>query len=380
LFDDVPGESIKSVKPPIGKTKLKACTYTDKRCSIGEQGCQTVTVDFLDCDGPTSPIVAPVPAPVEAPVAEPTSCDNGNEIVGFELVDAENPKAPIITPFKPPMINLLDFPTCELNIFAIGKNNTCGNPPIACVRVSLGSSVRRERFVPYALFGDRTGWIVYDRKPELGPNTLKACTYTDRNCREGEQGCLEVDVNVEDCDRPTSTPTITPVAATDAPSVAPAIAESDAPSRAPIPLSPTAIVRVTDYYIAFVAPAATREPTEDEYNEMLRRITEYFVDIFTAMNDADTEFVSIDSSIDFRLYGDGAVIPRFNIYMNFDFSNFIYTETSVVPTVAEIFDILRYSINQEFILDIVRTYTGTPFESTNEVKFAASEFVGPPAF
>jgi hypothetical protein len=180
-------------------------------------------------------------------------------------------------------------------------------------------------------------------------------------------------------------PTIAPLTA-DAASAAPAIAESDAPSRAPIPSSSTAtpvqIVRVTDYYISFVAPGATREPTQEEYDEMLRRITAYFVDIFMAMNDADTEFVSIDSSIDFTLYGAAAGIPRpeFNIYMNFDFSNFIYTETSVVPTVAETFDILRSSITVDFILEIVRTYTGTPFESTNEVFFAASEFVGPPAF
>jgi hypothetical protein len=219
LFGDVPGESIKSVKPPIGTTTIKACTYTDKRCSIGEQGCMSMTVDFLDCNSPITPVVAPVEAPVvapveapvepivdtpveapvEAPVAEPTSCNNGNEIVGFELVDAENPRAPIVMSFSPPIINLMDFPTCELNIFAVGRNNTCGNPPIACVRVSLGSSVRRERYTPYALFGDRTGRIVYDRKPELGQNTLKACTYTDRDCRVDEQGCLEVDVNVQDC-------------------------------------------------------------------------------------------------------------------------------------------------------------------------------------
>jgi hypothetical protein len=74
---------------------------------------------------------------------------------------------------------------------------------------------------------------------------------------------------------------------------------------------------VTDYYISFVAPGATREPTQEEYDEMLRRITAYFVDIFVAMNDADTEFVSIDSSIDLTLYGAAAGIPRpeFNIYI-----------------------------------------------------------------
>jgi hypothetical protein len=122
-----------------------------------------------------------------------------NKIKKFQLVDAENPKKPVVTSFTPPMIDLLDFPTCELNIFAVGKNNTCGLPPIKCVRLWLGSTTRRERVSPFSLFGDRSGRVVYDRKPELGPNKLRACTYTDKDCKKGQQGCLTVDVLVKDC-------------------------------------------------------------------------------------------------------------------------------------------------------------------------------------
>jgi hypothetical protein len=133
-------------------------------------------------------------------------------------------------------------------------------------------------------------------------------------------------------------------------------------------------VRVTDYFIAFVAPTATREPTEEEYNEMNRRITAYFSDAVLSLyaDDSNIEFVSIDSSNDFTLYGAAAGIPspRYNIYMNFNYTDVTYRTTTglmVVPTVAEQFFDLKNSITVDFILDVVRTYTGTPFESTNEV-------------
>jgi hypothetical protein len=183
LFGDIPGKSTKSKKPPIGPITLKACMYTNSDCETGRAGCKTVKVNFKDCKGP------PPPPP----------CKSVNEIVSFALVDAENPKKPVVTPFTPPVIDLLDFPTCELNIFAVGKNNTCGLPPIGCVQLSMGSAIRRERVVPYSLFGDRTGRVVYDRKPELGPNKLQACTYTDTDCKVGQQGCLTVEVLVKDC-------------------------------------------------------------------------------------------------------------------------------------------------------------------------------------
>jgi hypothetical protein len=176
--------SFSTEKPPIGTVTLKACTYTNRQCTLGEQGCKTVDVTFLDCDRPTA-------APVKA-------CEAENQILGFDLVDAFKPKAPIITPFIPPTIDLLNFPKCELSILAVGKNNTCGNPPIKCVKMSLGTHVKKERFAPYSLYGNR-GVVVRDEKPDLGPNTLRACTYTDKQCREGEQGCLEVDVYVKDC-------------------------------------------------------------------------------------------------------------------------------------------------------------------------------------
>ena len=193
-FGDITGGAISARKPKIGTHTLKACTYSDKACTKNEMGCKEMTVDFLDCNRPTTdrPSAAPVPA---APVP---ACPSVNEVTGFELVDAESPYRPVVSPFTPPMIDLLDFPSCALNIFASVKENTCGYAPIKCVKLSLGSQQRKEMFAPYALFSN-TGRFIRSGKPQLGQQTLKACTYTDESCTAGESGCLDVDVFVKDC-------------------------------------------------------------------------------------------------------------------------------------------------------------------------------------
>ena len=176
LFPDRDGGF--SSRKLVGVHKLKACTYSDKACTMGESGCKEVEVDFLDCDRP--------------------GCDSVNEVTSFSLVDTESPYKPVVTPFTPPVIDLLDFPTCALNVYANISPNTCGDAPIKCVKLTLGSQVRKEVEVPWALYGN-TGRFIRSGKPALGAQTLKACTYTDVGCSEGESGCLDVDVFVKDC-------------------------------------------------------------------------------------------------------------------------------------------------------------------------------------
>lgn len=234
-YGDIRGGAINAGKPPIGFHKLKACTYSDKACTKNEMGCREIDVNFLDCerstDSPTdspiktvtasptdspittvtasptgspiktvtaSPTDSPIDRPTSAPVPTESDCSSVNEVVGFELVDAESPYRPIISPFSPPMIDLLEFPTCALNIFATVNENTCGNAPIKCVKLSLGSQQRKESFSPYALYSN-TGRFIRSGTPRLGAQSLKACTYTDESCTQGESGCLAVDVFVKDC-------------------------------------------------------------------------------------------------------------------------------------------------------------------------------------
>ena len=200
------GRFIRSGKPALGAQTLTACAYTDEKCSKGKHGCLSYDVDIIDCVPtaapvvpPTAaPVVPPTAAPVAAPVAAPIVAGSINQVTGFQLVDTESPYRPVITPFTPPIIDLLEFSTCELNIYATVSENTQGDAGIKCVKLTLGSQVRKEKFEPYALYGN-TGRFIRSGKPALGAQTLKACTYTDEECSQGESGCLEVDVYVKDC-------------------------------------------------------------------------------------------------------------------------------------------------------------------------------------
>ncbi len=141
--------------------------------------------------------------------------------------------------------------------------------------------------------------------------------------------------------------------------------------------------------MSFVAPDAIRSPTTEEFSEMLLRITAYFdaylseYEYFAANQTASISFDSVETVNNFNLYGvpeAGQPEERFNIYMNFNHSDFIFTPgTSELPTAVEIFAILLTSISADFIIDVVQTYTSTPFESTNEVYCGVSPYTnGPP--
>ena len=177
-----------------------------------------------------------------------------------------------------------------------------------------------------------------------------------------------------------------PVVVSDSPSASPTIS----PTITAETQSPTIgknTVRLEDYFVSFVAPDAIRSPTTEEFSEMLVRITAYFdaylSEYFAANQTTSVFFDSIETVNDFNLYGvpeAGQPEERFNIYMNFNHSDFIFTPGALeLPTAEEIFAILLTSISADFILDVVRTYTSTPFESTNEVYCGVSLYTnGPP--
>ena len=131
-----------------------------------------------------------------------------------------------------------------------------------------------------------------------------------------------------------------------------------------------------------MANGATREPTVAEYEQMLLRVTEWFNMFFEEFyaDDPDIEFLGAETELDLTLFGANAGIPqqRYNIYMDFSFTDFIWSENSIPPSSSELFDIMRQSISTDFILEQVRTFSGSPFETTNEAFFAASDTVAPP--
>ena len=172
----------------VGTHTLKACTYSDDACTMDESGCKETNIEFLDCDRSGDG--------TSAFERRAQSC-TASKVTSFKLVNTESPYFPVVTTFTPPIINLLDFPTCALNIYATVSKGTCG-PPVKCVKLTLGGQVRKEVSVPYALYGN-TGRFIRSGKPDLGAQTLTACTYTDDKCKKGKAGCLSLDVYVKDC-------------------------------------------------------------------------------------------------------------------------------------------------------------------------------------
>jgi hypothetical protein len=138
-------------------------------------------------------------------------------------------------------------------------------------------------------------------------------------------------------------------------------------------------VRVADFYLAYVAENADREPTQEEYGQLVNLTMEYFNTFLEKKYGNSTEimFLGAEPVLSFTLFKAGIPNDRFNIYMDYEYVDVIFTAESNPPSAAELFVILRDSISPEYILDYVRLASGTPFVSTNEVVFRASTMDGP---
>jgi hypothetical protein len=186
---------------------------------------------------------------------------------------------------------------------------------------------------------------------------------------------------------PTFPPTGTAAASTqnvpvEAPTDAPIHPVTTIPMEAP---KVSNAVQLSDHFISFVAPKAIRAPTREEYDEMIERIHNWFETAVSneynnnsTSSDPNFKFLELDLFNDFQMYGLNKSIPprpeSFNIYINFDYANYLFEDNNNgqdLPSPADLFKVIRRSITTNFILYVVRTYKGTPFESTNEVFLAA---------
>jgi uncharacterized surface protein with fasciclin (FAS1) repeats len=105
----------------------------------------------------------------------------------------------------------------------------------------------------------------------------------------------------------TNTPTLAPV--TNTPTLAPV---TEAPTGVPLPTAmPVQRLRIRDFYIAFVADDP-KEPTEEQYQEMLQRVEDHFVSHFKEFykGNPEIEFLNATSSLDSTLYEAGIPEPR----------------------------------------------------------------------
>jgi hypothetical protein len=149
-------------------------------------------------------------------------------------------------------------------------------------------------------------------------------------------------------------------------------------SRPMFPKSKTAkgagpqTVRVDSFYMAYVVPDLTREPTRREYQALLDATTEYFNTYFQQYyaNNPNVHFLSVEPKIRYTMYDAGFPEERFNVFIEFSSADFHFSSDSKVPSPNRLFNIMKGSMTPEFILEYVREVT--PFESTVEVLFGDS--------
>jgi hypothetical protein len=188
-------------------------------------------------------------------------------VTGFQLVDTSTSPNDTITTFVPPIIDLNEFPTCELSVIAVTESLPmgCVQGAIRCVTMALGTDNRTEYFPPYTLYSD-VGSIIRDKKPPIGYQTLKACAYSDRACTQ-DASCIEIEVQVLDCVPPTVSPVVSPVVVT-----APSPAAVAVPSSSPVVL---ANVTCTNNVTGFQLVDASTRP------ELLIDFVPPFIDLNT---------------------------------------------------------------------------------------------------
>jgi hypothetical protein len=134
------------------------------------------------------------------------------------------------------------------------------------------------------------------------------------------------------------------------------------------PASAVDQVPIVPYYIAFVAPLADREPTEDEYLLIAQLTTLYFEEIFAALyeNDPAVTFLRVQSNLTNTKFEADIPEPDFNLYMAFNTSVVFAAASRELPASADLFAIMDESIGTSYIVDYVWQAPETPFISAQE--------------
>ena len=123
------------------------------------------------------------------------------------------------------------------------------------------------------------------------------------------------------------------------------------------------------FYTSFESTASTG-PTEAEYEQLRAETVKYYNGFFAEQfsSNPGIDFVSLEFNLDFTLEGAAAGIPetRFNIYMEYSEAVFQFTPSPSNPNEAFLFESMRNGVTTTYILDTVRTLTGTPFAEVTE--------------
>lgn len=157
---------------------------------------------------------------------------------------------------------------------------------------------------------------------------------------------------------------------------APSGMNNTAPTAAPTEIR----VRVSNFYIAYVATQDPLvEPTPEQYANQANLTNTFFEDLFGAMfaNSSDTTFLGAETTLDYTLFQAGIPAERFNLYMDYAYTDLIYTVDSDPPDAATSFELMRGSISEDFIRNYVWNTTDSAFATVNEVVMRGSDMPNP---
>lgn len=180
---------------------------------------------------------------------------------------------------------------------------------------------------------------------------------------------------------PTLRPTLSPGSTTmPAPSVpaGPTLAPGTvAPAGPTDPFPPDAIqVRVRDYFLAYVIPNLTVQPTPEQTAALIT-ITETFWDAYFKEKypRSPQRYIGIQIIPNEVRYRAGIPEQKFNFYIDFNTTVAFEGGSTNLPATQALFDVMAQANFQSYILNYVRRVNidPNPFRSNNEVIFRASE-------
>jgi hypothetical protein len=120
-----------------------------------------------------------------------------------------------------------------------------------------------------------------------------------------------------------------------------------------------------------VAANAPRGPTPAEFETVLQNTNSYFTQYLKNFyaNQAAVEVTKTITTLNNTAFNAGFPEARYNIYMDFR-TAVAYSSSSFPDTPSRQFDILKDSINPEYIITQIRSIRGTPFQLVNEAFYA----------
>ena len=156
------------------------------------------------------------------------------------------------------------------------------------------------------------------------------------------------------------------------PTTTPMPSSTVSPTEAPVPTAPFQTIRVPDFYIAYVAEQSPVVVTTEQFDEQVRVTNLYFEDFLKVMfaDQTDITFLRAESSLESTLIDSAIPEERFNIYMQYEYTDLIYTADSNPPDVEASFEILKNSMSVEYLLRYARNVTGA-FATVNEAVMRA---------